>query len=219
MESTPKKLAYCVADDFDGRHVITFATSGAAARRIGGAELGLEFGEVAWCKRAPWADEYASQDYIPAEAYIANGWWMSCDHCGIDLYDGVEEEGDELKDDEAPAMLQLVYAGRSIYCSQSCRDAKKKEIADRQADFEDFQQRVRDKYPDLTFTELQGGWPWRACSAKFSFPGSKYGGSIRREEGGKLMLFVAQGDIDAWMAYEASREQAQADEKLTKEGG
>lgn len=61
--------AYHVGEGSEGEHVIVFATSGAAARREGGNELDLMFEEVEFCRRAPWADEFAGQPFIPAKAY------------------------------------------------------------------------------------------------------------------------------------------------------
>lgn len=101
-KSTP--VAYQVEEGADGEHVIVFATSGAAARRIGGEMLGIEFSDVSGCRRAHWADEYVGKPYIPAKAYHDAGWWLSCRCCGAHVY----------ADDDAMAP---VYEDRFVYCN------------------------------------------------------------------------------------------------------
>jgi hypothetical protein len=50
--------AYQVHDGIDGWAVV-FATNGAAARRLGAQEIGVEFEEIESCNRKPHFDRYA----------------------------------------------------------------------------------------------------------------------------------------------------------------
>ena len=191
---TKKLKAYHVGEGSEGEQVITFATSSAQARREGGNELDLTFEEVNFCRRAPWADEFAGQPFIPAKAYHDQGWWLYCGHCETQLYEDAED------DDGNP--LQVVYSGRHAYCDQDCHDSRKKQIAEANAKGEAFKAKVQSERPYLTFTEFDIGWPRITMLAKFTFPGSKYGGSVRDQEGnGNLEWYIASTDKPVWDAF------------------
>lgn len=195
---TENQKAYHVGEGSEGEHVITFASSSAQARREGGNELNLTFEEVNFCRRAPWADEFAGQPFIPAKAYHDQGWWLYCNNCEAQLYEDAE-------DDEGNP-LAIIYAGRHAYCDQDCKDSRDKLIADANAKGEAFKAKVMELRPDLTFTEWRIGWPCISMSAKFTFPGSQYGGSVSDHEGdGELAWYVAQGDKAAWDFYQQER--------------
>ena len=202
MSKTNKPLlAYHVGEGSEGEQVIVFATSSAAGRRKGGNELDLMFEEVEFCRRAPWADQYAGQPFIPAKAYHDAGWWLHCDHCGTQLYDDAED------DDGNP--LQIVYDGRHAYCDSGCKAMREQEVARYNAAGQAFKERVMAARPDLTFTDWIIGWPHITQFAKFTFPGGKYGGSVRDQEGdGNLSWYIAQGDQAAWDSYESVRASA-----------
>ncbi len=157
--------AYHVGEGSEGEQVIVFSTSGAAARRKGGNELDLMFEEVEFCRRAPWADEFAGQPFIPAKAYHDAGWWLYCGNCENQLYDDAEDEDGN--------RLEIVYDGRHAYCDQGCKDSRDQQIADRNAHGEDFKAKVLAARPDLTFTRFEAGWPRIACIAQFTFPGCR----------------------------------------------
>lgn len=200
MSEKPLK-AYHVGEGGEGEHVIVFATSGAAARRKGGNELDLEFNEVEFCRRATWADEFAGQRFIPAKAYHEAGWWLYCNHCEARLYEDAEDEDGN--------SLQIAYDGQHAYCDKACKEAHEAEIAEANAKGEAFKDRVLADRPDLTFTKWNIGWPLITQYAEFTFPGCQYGGSVRDQEGdGDLAWYVANGDKDAWAAYEAGRKAA-----------
>lgn len=201
-EQKPLK-AYQVGEDGDGGEVIVFASHAATARREGGNELNLTFEEVKTCRRAPWADQYAGQPFIPAEAYHANGWWLSCSQCETRIYDDAE-------DDEGNP-LQIVYDGKRAYCSQSCKDAREGEIACLNARGEEFKAKILAERPDLNFTEWSVGYPCISQSAKFMFPGAKYGGSVHDHDGdGQITWYIAQGDKATWEHYQKQRKAATA---------
>lgn len=195
---TENLKAYHVGEGSEGEQVVTFATSGAQARREGGNELDLTFEEVSFCRRAPWADEFAGQPFIPAKAYHDQGWWLYCNNCENQLYEDAED------DDGNP--LQIVYVGRHAYCDQDCKDSREKQVADANAKGEAFKLKVLSERPNLTYTEFDIGWPKITMSAKFKFPGCQYGGSVRDQEGdGKLDWFIASVDQAAWDAFQQGR--------------
>jgi hypothetical protein len=195
---TENLKAYHVGEGSEGEQVVTFASSSAQARREGGNELDLTFEEVSFCRRAPWADEFAGQPFIPAKAYHEQGWWLYCNNCENQLYEDAED------DDGNP--LQIVYTGRHAYCDKDCKDSREKQIADANAKGEAFRTKVLSERPNLTYTEFDTGWPKITMSAKFQFPGCQYGGSVRDQEGdGKLEWFIASADQAAWDAFQQGR--------------
>ena len=197
MSEKPLK-AYHVGEGSDGEHVIVFATSGAAGRRIGGNELNLMFDEVQFCRRAPWADEFAWQRFIPAKAYHENGWWLYCHNCETQLYEDAED------DDGNP--MQIVYDGRHAYCDQGCKDCYEQQITEANAKGEAFKASVLEQRPYLTYTKWNIGWPRITQSAEFTFPGGQYGGSVRDQDGnGQLAWYIAQADQEAWNDFQAQR--------------
>lgn len=185
-----KILAYCVTESYEGNSVIEFASSAIAARRYGANQLDTDFKSIESCRRAKWADQYADERVIPPEAYIANGWWFECHHCGTRV-DG-ETEG-------------RVIDGNAVFCCSDCQRDKKAKIDAQNKAFEEFKTQICSTRPDLTFTHFRGEWPNITMSASFMFDGAKFGGSIRRKNG-KDELFVANGDSAAWAAYEAKRQ-------------
>lgn len=196
MSEKPLK-AYHVGEGSEGEHVIVFATSGAAGRRQGGNELNLEFEEVQFCRRAPWADEFAGQRSIPAKAYHDNGWWLFCNHCETRLYEDAEDDDGNRR--------ELVYDGQHAYCDQGCKDAHEQDIANANAKGEAFKAKALLERPYLTFTKWNIGWPRITQSAEYTFPGGKYGGSVRDEGDGQLHWYIAQADQEAWNAFRAQQ--------------
>lgn len=196
MSEKPLK-AYHVGEGSEGEHVIVFATSGAAGRRQGGNELNLEFEEVQFCRRAPWADEFAGQRFIPAKAYHDNGWWLFCNHCETRLYEDAEDDDSNRR--------ELVYDGQHAYCDQGCKDAHEQDIANANAKGEAFKAKALQERPYLTFTKWNIGWPRITQSAEYTFPGGKYGGSVRDEGDGQLNWYIAQADQEAWNAFRAQQ--------------
>lgn len=198
--TSKKRVAWQVRDDCEGHAVIVFHHHGMAARREGANELGSEF-EYVECSRAKQYDEYADKGYVPPLVLINDGWWFECCHCGRRC----EEEGYDYDTDEPIPVEDMIEAGRqSVYCNQSCKDAREAEIKERNEKFEAFKEKILESRPDLDFTEWTGGWPWITMTGKFMFPGSKYGGSVRDDEG-ELTWWIANGDKDAWDEYESAQ--------------
>jgi hypothetical protein len=203
MNTKPLK-AYEVREGFEGYSSIVFATNSATARREGAAELGIDWEDVDFCRRLPWADEYAGvKGGVPPLVCIEHGWSFRCMHCNCKIdcdLEGEDEQGNYIK-------LEPVEDGSAIFCSQSCKDELDNEKANRNLAFEAFKKSVQEKRPDLTFTEFTGGWPLITMEGRFTFTGSKYGGSARDQQGnGYIQWFIANGDKAAWDEYEAKRE-------------
>lgn len=74
--------AYCCKErDGDGYAVIVYGKTRGQAKREGASELDIDFLD-ANVSRLPWADEYRDMDDIPAEEFLAHGWWLPCAKCG-----------------------------------------------------------------------------------------------------------------------------------------
>jgi hypothetical protein len=193
------ELAYQVETGDPEESSIQFATTNVAARRQGAHAADVDFTQAS-CKRAHWADQYAGQRCIPAQAYIENGWNIGCTNCAVtvssDSYHQ-DEDGDTDKPHEP------VYRGEDLFCSAECELLHDAEVASYNAKGEAFKARVTQERPDLEFTVFRCGWPHITMVGEFKFPGCQYGGSVRDQEGdGTIQWYVAGGDVTAWLAYE-----------------
>lgn len=194
-----KVVAWQVREDSEGRCCIVFHHHGLAARREGAGELGEDFESVE-CTRASKFDQYADFGKVPTIALLEAGWWFECHHCGHRVCDD-----DSRDEDEITPVDQVVVEGDAVYCNQSCKNGHDKERDDKNTSFISFKQAVQEKRPDLKFTKFQGGYPWITMVAEFTFPGAKFGGSARDQNGdGKITWHIANGDIEAWNEYEKS---------------
>jgi len=201
MENKSKPLkAYCVQDD-EQCAVIVFATSGAAARRDGGNELGCEWEGVESCRRAPWADQYGSRCGVPAKAWIDNGYWCSCaGGCDRHVSGGIEETED---DDGNTVELVPVFVGDSAYCSQVCKDADEADAAACAARTKEVVDAVNAMFPGVTITWVSDHETERLAS--FTFPGGSRHVDWRM---GEETVRIIQPDIEAWNAYRAQSREA-----------
>lgn len=193
MSEKPTK-AYEVRDSDEGNCVIVYATNGATARREGGNELSLEFEEVESCNRAPWADEYAPGP-VPLHAYLANGWWFECDHCGV-MFDDDGRRGEE--DDDRDDEFQPVEDGKAYYCSPTCKMehwAEKRERAERQCAAIEAALLRWPMATGVTAGEHYKGWQSQdyEMSAQFTLPGLRY--PVNWVPGSSTMS-VSQCDIE-----------------------
>lgn len=106
MTSERKLKAYVWHNDYDnGTCVIVWAETAGQAKRMVADESCLQFTEVR-LRRLPWADNYRSMDEIPAEEYWEEGWYIPCNDCGKEVYEG---EG--------------VEVGKTVYC-HDCWNAR-----------------------------------------------------------------------------------------------
>jgi hypothetical protein len=181
--------AWTVGEDGEGHCVVVFHNHGLAARREGASELGYDFEDVE-CSRSKEFDQFAHLGYVPAGDLIAHGWWFECNHCC-----------GRVTEDELENAVCFKY---TVFCSQECVDAHDENVARQNHASETFQLELEALRPDLQFYEFNGRWPWRTLSAKFKFPGSKYGGSVREDNQVKDW-FMANYDRPIWNIYEVYR--------------
>lgn len=192
MSKEKKQVAWTVTDESTPKACVVFHHHGLAARRLGAGELGEEF-EYLECRRSPEFDHFAESGKVPTQALLDASWWFECNHCGKKV---IDEEHDD-----------YVVDGEVVFCNASCKSSHEKDIDDRNHKFELFKDKVKSMRPDLEFTEFQGGYPWITNVAKFTFPGAKYGGSARDQEGDENITWhIANGDLEIWKEYERSRQ-------------
>lgn len=167
---------------------IIFATSGVAARRLGANELNAEFEDVQSCCRAPWADQYAKQGWVPVKALLEQGWWSSCNGCGTMVSEDSEDYGGNPHDP--------VIEERGLYCSPGCKEAEEARIAASKLRKEQRAQAALEKWPAI-------GVMWVSDHETddlviFKFPGSIGSARCRLRES---KLSMDKQDIPAWEAF------------------
>lgn len=180
----------------NGEHAaIVFAATAESALRRGMARLPSDVPEDLTASRAEQYDQYAEAGEVPFEVLIENGWIFTCDHCGGEI-DQETDEGSR-------------RCGRLTFCCQRCQDNHAERVQEVNAEFEAFRGLVAARFPELTVTEFQGGWPILTPVARFTFPGALYGGGhVKQERDGTLRMSVASGDLDAWEAFRSQAPKA-----------
>lgn len=199
LPAKPELAYHVVTDDYE-ESTIAFATSYVAARRQGAQELDVDFSLVS-CRRIRWADQYAAGGVIPAKAYIDNGWFISCNHCGAYVSSdscGTDDEGEEVPHEH-------VYEGANVYCHQECKDLEVAAIAERA--------RLKQEVIDGLQAAFPGVEVIRASDhdtdrwVDFMVPGCL--GKITWRLG-EDHVWVAPRDRDAWDAYNQARKAKEA---------
>ncbi|WP_282348007.1 hypothetical protein [Pseudomonas sp. PS01301] len=187
--STARAYLVRFADDPE-QQVIRFARYNTRARREGAALLDCDPIQVT-CTREPWADAFAESRIIPAQAYIANGWYVSCRCCGRMV-------GDDSSDDDG-CPLNLIYEGREVFCNAECQEVEhgQRVMCAR------LKQQVIDatlaKFPGVTIINGSEHTLERWCD--FTFPGG-LGRVIWRL--GEETVSVHARDVAAWEAFVAT---------------
>ncbi len=189
-------VAYSVQDGEHG--CIVFASNSATARRHGAGELGCDWEGVETCRRASWADSYAQDRRVPPLVMIANGWWFECGHCGCK----VSDESTHDDDDETPH--QPVVEGDMVFCSPACRNADSQEREEREARKAAAKKLAMEKFPEC---EVKWVGDFEPTQVMFDFPGCKYKATWTV---GDELVSVSQCDLDAWKAYRAPYQAAEA---------
>lgn len=185
--TTNKPLkAYSVQTDEAGE--IIFATSGIAARRMGANELNTEFEYIMSCNRAPWADQYAEQGWVPVRALLEHGWWQSCSGCGNMVSEGSEDDDGNPHDP--------VLEERELYCSPACKKAKEAEVAARKLRKQQRTQAALEKWPGIEILWVNDHET--DALVTFKFPGSTGSANWRV---GETNLYLSKRDIPAWEAF------------------
>ena len=199
---TQKKVkAYEVREPDEGNCVIAFATNNAAARREGGAELGVEFDEVEHCQRAAWADEFAPGP-VPLSATLSAGWWHGCSHCQCTFDEaGRRNDADEDEDCCEHEFEPVESKGRT-YCCPACIQAEWAERRQRQAREHAAIEAAAIHFPGAENFRAYGSYDgahevdWVVA---FNAPGVKFG--VRWSVGGKTAS-VSQCDVEAFIAWQ-----------------
>lgn len=183
--------AYLVSDGDPETQTIQFGRTNVAARRRGANEIGTDFGSVT-CRRERWADEFASQPFIPAQAYVNNGWWVGCSNCAAMVSNN--SAGDDKEGNSVPH--EPVYCGSDLYCSPSCQEAEKAEIVAAAQRKQEVIDGTLAEFPgvDVVSASEHGTDRW----ARFNFPGGLGAAEWRL---GDTEIWIAKRDQEAWNTY------------------
>ncbi|MFM2589428.1 hypothetical protein [Vibrio sp. TBV020] len=193
MKQSKELVAWTVTCESTPAACVVFHHHGLAARRLGSERLGEDF-DYLDCRRSPEFDYFAKEGSVPTKALLEAGWWFECHHCQK-----------KLPDEDFHPWEDLAIDGDFVFCDHNCKSQHEKEVNNRNAGFEEFKQKVQSLRPDLEFTKFQGGYPWISMVANFTFPGAKYGGSVRDQHGdGTISWHIANGDLEIWKEYEAN---------------
>ncbi|MDN3561671.1 hypothetical protein [Vreelandella neptunia] len=188
--------AYHVQEDYEATCVIVFDTNGASARRRGAGELGVEWESIEFCRRAHWADQYASTGLIPPMAMVEQGWRLSCGHC-------CQEISQDLIEDPESDVLPVVIADW-IYCNQACHDSEVTERQQKQDAEIAALDTAKAKFPGAeVFGYYQDSERRDAVLVKA--PGTQ---RSARWVIGADTVSTAECDKEAWIAYAASIKEA-----------
>ncbi len=226
------KRAYSVTDPdpYDPGSCIVFANTDIEARKRGADLLNLDEIGGLKCQREPWADQYEAENKVPASEMLAHGWALTCCGCEQVMEDGgyvtrYGDDGEETEIDINPTGTQ-----HCCFCTPEC-EAREREYRSRMKRgerrfWDALAREAQRKFPGITIDDERGG-KWSnhhhryfghhsksgRCRAlcfvvAFTFPGSKYGGKYRYDldyeaTKGRRSLFIANGDKDAWAAFQA----------------
>ena len=196
--------AYTVHDGGD-HSVIVFALHNVVARREGANELDCGFNEVDYCTRSPEFDAYTPGPVPPLVA-IEHGWWFECCCCGRkvdgDLAQSAEDDGED------PEFYVAVADGRTVYCSETCRQMEFVERRARKAAeaalIEVFEAAFGGAAITHVWANLDGGRLSKssrmssASSVTFKFPGGK---APAHWKFGDEKCSLNRDDIDAFCAW------------------
>ncbi|WP_204352839.1 hypothetical protein [Salinicola peritrichatus] len=185
--------AYHVQEDHEAHCCIVFATNSAAARRQGAGELGTEWEFVEFCRRAPWADQYAGRrGGVPDHALIDQGWRVPC-NCGCDqvIYEDLIHDEEEDCDP--------VFVGNWTYYNSEHHDTEVAEIKARQELERAVADEARAKFPGAEITYIfHGTSRSNQPGVDMRVPGLQ--GRVTWQRGDDTVS-VQKRDVDAWHAY------------------
>lgn len=185
--TTNKPLkAYSVQADEAGE--IIFATSGIAARRMGANKLDTEFEYILSCNRAPWADQYAEQGWVPVKALLEQGWWWSCTGCET----LVSEDSEDFDGNPHDPVIEE----RDLYCSPACKAAEEAEVAARKLRKEQRTQAALEKWPGIEVLWVNDHKT--DALVTFKFPSSTGTAHWRV---GESTVMLTRPDLSAWEAF------------------
>lgn len=215
-------------DPYEPNAVIVFASSAIAARRKGARQLDHDEIGGLTCRRLKWADEYEEAKAVPAAVMLAHGWQMTCFGCDQIIYDGGFVTRYDENDEEYEVEVNPVGTQHCCYCTQECQKHDVDQRARRERGERRFwaalAREAMRKLPGITIDAEKGdsrsrrhhryfgvhtksGRDRALCFVvRFSFPGSKYGGSYRYDlhyeaTKGERQILIANGDMEAWEAF------------------
>jgi hypothetical protein len=191
--------AYAVLENYESTGGIVFASCNIAARREGAEEYADgDIGSVT-CRRARWADAYASTGDVPASEMVAALWAFECSGCGININADLADEVDGY---EGWSCSDIIGSQRSqIYCRASCETAHRAFELERSRRqdraIERFKRVVERRFPTAVFPEKKPGqrgphhayasrsgdrWKIEQVSVAFNFPGMRIDAAHLRYE-------------------------------------
>lgn len=181
------KLAFLV-DSQDQGSVVVFAADAMSAAHLGSARLGTH-PETCSVSRANQYDSFSAAGEVPLEVLLQDGWEFACDHCGEPLAPG-----------------KCFTEDRLVFCSGECLEAKAQEVQRVNEEFEGFKALLLERYKELSWSEFMGGWPILTPVARFTFPGSLWGGGqVIAQKSGALCWMITAGDQEAWEKYQQTK--------------
>lgn len=180
---------------------IRFASSNVVARREGASELEVEFNEIESCRRVPELDKYASKRRVPWKVLVEeHGWSQECGYCERRVYNDVP---DRVWND----------TGEQLYCNAECRaraeELKRKYEQERQLDEQRKAEAIeaaRQRFQGITEFHAYPHNDGR-IQVSFRFPGSQWNANWFA---GDELVSVSQCDVEAWKAYRAPYQAAEA---------
>jgi hypothetical protein len=193
--------AFEVKDNYEGNATVVFCTNGAAARREGASELGVEWTEVEHCLRKPEFDQYAPGPVSPL-VLIAHGWWFECSHCGRRV---TSDMSDEINEGEDPENLVPRLDGRSgVFCSDSCGCLDHMDQRGREEAADALREVFEAKFPGAKIADVHVyRGPLLECRpgrfvVAFSFPGGTY---AAHWEFGEDVCHVSMIDVEPFKEW------------------
>jgi hypothetical protein len=180
-DTATKLKAFVVLEENENTGGIVFASTASKARRLGANEYNDSELQGLSCRRAPWADKWAStKEDVPVQVMISHGWRFECCGCGETICE------DWLYDEDLPLEGVIGTQRSMVYCSEICECQEKL----RRARAKDYQRRMIEKLSKLLLkrfpeakitkthayaTERNGSWQVTQCVVHFKFPGMKIG--------------------------------------------
>ncbi|MRX32835.1 hypothetical protein [Aminobacter sp. MDW-2] len=221
MIATVPLKAYAVLEHSENTGAVFFARYSIVARRKGADEFAD--GDIAGvsCRRAPWADAYATTG-LPAAVCIDHGWNFECWGCGAKI--------DEYWLDENSLTSADVVGNQrgSVYCCAGCKERseeRQRQVQLRKAEAIEMAKRlVLNRFPGAQFregdgfthayvTDWDGHWLIASVQVAFDFPGMAVAPATFRIEADALRFpignhvpryYCAAGDREAFEAYAAA---------------
>lgn len=226
MAKSKQKRAYLAQYDAGDREAgVYFAKTNIEARKAACVDLHGESQNLGgWSVvRAPWADKYVRQGWVPYLSLMGVGWWFECHGCGHTIS---EDAMDDDVGDQHYGPIDPFEIDRGIYCNHNCyshylrREHFKKQISAQALVW--FMHRLNALTPvgavPVTVGDFFNKWHCHLsvqdngdfvitqAILPFEFPGMKIGKGALRYDDDKVGLHFTRcnGDSDAFDKWRAS---------------